>query len=43
MLHRKIESQIINYLQNDSNKIMIIDGTIKRFKTEEEIKSYLEA
>ncbi len=26
MLHRKIESQIINYLQNDSNKIMIIDG-----------------
>ena len=27
MLHRKIEQTIIDYLQNDSNKIMIIDGT----------------
>lgn len=26
MLHRKIEEKIINYLQSDSNKIMIIDG-----------------
>lgn len=26
MLHRKIEQTIINYLLNDSNKIMIIDG-----------------
>ena len=26
MLHRKIEQKIIEYLQNGSNKIMIIDG-----------------
>ena len=26
MLHRKIEKNIVNYLQNGSNKIMIING-----------------
>ena len=33
MLHRKIEEKIIEYLNSNSNKIMIIDGARQNGKS----------